>query len=90
MRQGFNEGGAWHPNADGCRVMAALSGELAPRSAGAGTTRELLDRRRLRTQAEARVALFRYIEGWYNPHRRPSALGLHSPMVYERLMLEAA
>ena len=51
---------------------------------------ELLDRRRFRTQAEARVALFRYIEGWYNPHRRHSALGLHSPMAYERLMCEAA
>ena len=51
---------------------------------------ELLDRRRFRTQAEARVALFRYIEGWYNPHRRHPALGLHSPMAYERLMFEAA
>ncbi len=41
---------------------------------------ELLDRRRFRTQADARVALFRYIEGWYNPHRRHSALGQRSPI----------
>jgi putative transposase len=45
---------------------------------------ELLARRRFRTQAEARVAVFRYIEGWYNPHRRHSALGQRSPISYER------
>jgi len=50
---------------------------------------ELLDRRRFRIQAEARVAIFRYIEGWYNPHRRHSSLGLLSPMTYERHMSEA-
>jgi len=31
-----------------------------------------------------------YIEGWYNPHRRHSALGNRSPMHYERIMSEAA
>ena len=36
---------------------------------------ELIDRRVFRTQAEARMAIFEYIEGWYNPHRRHSALG---------------
>lgn len=51
---------------------------------------ELLDRRRFRTQAEARLAIFRFIEGWYNPHRRHSALGNRSPLNYERLMQEAA
>jgi putative transposase len=51
---------------------------------------ELLSRRRFRTQAEARVAVFRYIEGWYNPHRRHSALGQRSPITYERLTSEAA
>ena len=35
---------------------------------------ELLDRRRFHTQAAARMALFEFIEGWYNPHRRHSAL----------------
>jgi putative transposase len=45
---------------------------------------ELLDRRRFPSQAEARMAIFEYIEGWYNPHRRHSALGYESPMNYER------
>ena len=31
---------------------------------------ELLDRRRFKTQSEARMAVFEFIEGWYNPHRR--------------------
>lgn len=51
---------------------------------------ELLARRRFRTQAEARVAVFRYIEGWYNPHRRHSALGQRSPVTYERETSHAA
>lgn len=51
---------------------------------------ERLDRRSYRTQAEARLDLFQYIEGWYNPHRRHSALGNQSPMAYERFMTEAA
>lgn len=45
---------------------------------------ELIDRRRFRTQAEARMALFRYIEGFYNPRRRHSALDYLSPINYER------
>lgn len=45
---------------------------------------ELLDRHRFRTQAEARLAVFDFIEGWYNPRRRHSALDYLSPMVYER------
>ena len=46
---------------------------------------ELLDRERSRTPAHARRALFDYIEGWYNPRRRHSALGYESPVRYERL-----
>ena len=34
---------------------------------------ELLDRHRFATQAEARRAIFEYIEGWYNPHRATPA-----------------
>ena len=37
---------------------------------------ELIDRRSWQTKTEARLALFTYIEGWYNPRRRHSALGL--------------
>ena len=51
---------------------------------------ERIDRRTYRSQAEARLDLFQYIEGWYNPHRRHSALRNQSPMTYERLMSEAA
>lgn len=51
---------------------------------------ELLDRRPFHSQTEARTAIFRYIEGWYNPHRRHSALGQVSPITYERLTGAAA
>jgi putative transposase len=45
---------------------------------------ELLDRRKFRAQAEARMAIFEFIEGWYNPRRRHSALGYLSPAEFER------
>jgi len=45
---------------------------------------EVLDRRRFRSQAEARMASFEWIEGWYNPHRRHSGLGYRSSVNYER------
>jgi putative transposase len=44
---------------------------------------ELLDRRRFTSQAEARMACFSFIEGWYNPVRLHSALGYRSPMAFE-------
>jgi putative transposase len=46
--------------------------------------RELLNRRRFKSQAEAKMAVFEYIEGWYNLHRRHSALGYRSPVNFER------
>lgn len=51
---------------------------------------ELLDRRRFRSQAEARMAVFDYLEGFYNPRRRHSALDYKSPMQYERSYALAA
>ena len=45
---------------------------------------ELLDRVRFRTQSEARIAIFDFIEGFYNPRRRHSALGYLSPIEFER------
>jgi len=51
---------------------------------------ELLERKRFRTQAEAKMAVFDFIEGWYNPHRRHSALGQMSPLNYERRRAPAA
>jgi len=49
---------------------------------------ELLDRRKFKTKAEARMAIFQFIEGWYNPGRRHSALGYKSPINYERSAVE--
>ena len=51
---------------------------------------ELLDRRRFRTQAEARMAVFEFIEGFYNPRRRHSSLGYLSPVEFERQQEEGA
>ena len=45
---------------------------------------ELLDRRPLRTQREAREAVIEFIEAWYNPHRRHSSIGYLSPTEFER------
>jgi hypothetical protein len=45
---------------------------------------ELLEHRRFKTQAEAPMALFAFIEGFYNPRRRRSALGYLSPVAFER------
>jgi putative transposase len=46
---------------------------------------ELLDRQQFRTRSEARLAVFDYIETFYNRTRRHSALGHCSPAEFERL-----
>jgi putative transposase len=51
---------------------------------------ELIDRRRFQSQAEARMAVFDFIEGFYNPRRRHSALDYRSPVEYERKYALAA
>jgi putative transposase len=45
---------------------------------------ELLDRTTFRTRADARLAVFDYIEVFYNRQRRHSALGYLSPAEFER------
>lgn len=45
---------------------------------------ELLARTPLATPEQARREIFTFIEGWYNPRRRHSALGYRSPLDYER------
>ena len=50
---------------------------------------ELLSRRRFASQAEAKMACFSYIEGWYNPVRLHSALEYRSPIAYEANMQTA-
>jgi len=44
---------------------------------------ELIDRRRFQSRSEAELSVFEYIEGFYNPRRRHSALGYLSPNNYE-------
>ena len=51
---------------------------------------ELLQRSHFRTPAEARAAVFDFIEGFYNSRRRHSALDYNSPAEYERLHALAA
>lgn len=51
---------------------------------------ELINRRRFKTKDEARSAIFSYIEAFYNPRRRHSALGQRSPAGYERMLAETA
>jgi transposase InsO family protein len=51
---------------------------------GAG---ELIDRSTFRTRREARLAVFRWIEAWYNPLRRHSGIGRISPVNFERRSL---
>ena len=74
------------------RVRAALQGGRRPTLDGLGrrrvrqrALRELLrDRKRFQTQAEAKMAVFAFIEGFYNPRRRHSSLGQISPVNFER------
>lgn len=42
------------------------------------------------TKDDARRAIFRYIETWYNRKRRRSTLGYISPAAYEEQLQEAA
>jgi putative transposase len=51
---------------------------------------ELLDRQRFQTPVEAASVVFEWIEGWYNSHRRHSALGYLSPNDFERKHGEGA
>jgi putative transposase len=51
---------------------------------------ELLDRVTLRSAAEARTVVFDFIEGWYNPRRRHSALDYVSPVEFEQTHPPAA
>jgi putative transposase len=51
---------------------------------------ELIDRRRFPSQNQARMAVFEFIEGWYNSRRRHSSIGYLSPINYERNQLPPA
>ena len=45
---------------------------------------ELLQRRVFKTKADASMALFTYVEAWYNRVRRHGALGQLSPLAFEQ------
>jgi putative transposase len=51
---------------------------------------ELIDRTSFRNHDDARDAIFDFIEGFYNTHRRHSALGYHSPVVFEMSQADVA
>ncbi len=51
---------------------------------------EMVDRHRFPTREAARVAIFEYIEAFYNRTRRHSALGYESPVDYEAATMEEA
>ncbi len=44
---------------------------------------ELIYHEEYLTTAQAKLAVFEYIEGWYNKRRRHSALGNRSPQQYQ-------
>jgi len=45
---------------------------------------ELIWRRSWETRRQAEMAIFQYINGFYNPRRRHSALGWKSAVAFER------
>ena len=45
---------------------------------------ELIERRSFQIRAEARMAIFEYLESWYNTRRLHSASGYLSPNEFER------
>ena len=45
--------------------------------------RELLDTRTWASTEQLSAAIFEWIEGWYNPRRRPTSLGNLAPAVFE-------
>ena len=49
---------------------------------------ELVDRQPWPTRAAARLAIFEYVEVWYNRRRRHSTLGYMAPAAYEALVRE--
>ena len=48
---------------------------------------ELIDRSTFRSRREARIAVFQWIEAWYNPLRRHSGIDRMSPVNFERRYL---
>jgi transposase InsO family protein len=47
--------------------------------------RELLDRQHWTSRVDLASAIFEWIEGWYNPRRRHTSLGMLAPHEFETL-----
>ena len=45
--------------------------------------RELLDEQPSATRRQLALAVFEWIEAWYNPHHRHTSIGSLSPIAYE-------
>lgn len=71
------------------RMLVSFSGvgccyDNAPMESFWGTLKtELVYRQHYHTRAEAKSAIFAYIQGWYNRKRRNSSLGYLSPEPFE-------
>ena len=77
IMQSMGSRGDAHDNAEAESVMSTIKNEY-------------VKRHRFKTRDEARLGLFSFIEGFYNPHRRHSSLGYRSPMEYEKMWAEDA
>ena len=64
--------------------------DAAMESFMASVKTELINARRFKTMDEARTAIFSYIEAFYNPRRRHSALGQTTPADYETMLATAS
>ena len=64
--------------------MQPTSSALSRETFHATLKKEKIYRQSWPTRAEARTAVFTYIEGWYNPRRRHSTLAYLSPIEFER------
>ena len=51
---------------------------------------EMIWRRPWHRRTDAELAIFQYINGFYNPRRRHSALGWKSPVAFERKVAETS
>jgi len=72
------------PSLFGPRSRSSRARDAAP------PRRRTTNRSLRETDAPLSLAVFNFIEAWYNPHRRHSALGYLSPNNYERRMSNAA
>ncbi len=71
------------------RVASSVDNSMIE-SLWATMQRELLDTRRWTSKAELASAIFEWIEAWYNPRRRHTALGMLSPADFDALHTHAA